>query len=190
MTGRLGLPMYINLMTGFPWQTPASVENEIKFIKAVDRYVYCYQLYGAVIPYPDTEIYEEYHEQEGFTDFWLDEKYQNAGMVIYQNVLNPYKVSTFFQRNLYDDTYVAEDYFFRFTPEYKRAVQRMGLLIGWRSIRAQYRSVWRKYLKYSLGVGSLVLYRVNPNVEKQIIGSLVKVNRLHDSRLTGSFVRK
>lgn len=190
MTGKLGIPMYINLMTGFPWETPQHVENNIRFIKAVDPYVYCFQLYGAVIPYPDTPIYEEFHEKEGFTDFWLREKYQNAGMVIYQNVANPYKVSTYFQRNLYDDTYVAEDYFFKFTPDYKKAVARMGLVIGWKAIQAQSGNSLRRYGKYALGWGSQFLYTLNPRLEMNIVGELAKVNRVHENRLTGQFIKK
>jgi len=190
MTGKLGIPMYINLMTGFPWETPAHVENNVSFIKAVDPYVYCFQLYGAVIPYPDTPLYEEYHEKEGFTNFWLMDKYQNAGMVIYQNVANPYKVSTYYQRNLYDDTYVAEDFFFTFTQEYKKAVAEMGLLIGKKAINAQGGSLLKRFGKYSLGWGSLRLYALNPNLEKTVVGSLSKVNRVHENRLTGQFVKK
>ena len=190
MTGKLGIPMYINLMTGFPWETPVHVENNARFIRAVDPYVYCFQLYGAVIPYPDTPIYEEYHEKEGFTDFWLRERYQDAGMVIYQNVANPYKVSTYFQRNLYDDTYVAEDYFFKFTHEYKKAVARMGLLIGRKAIRAQGGSLFKQYTKNLLGWASLRTYELAPNLEKRVVGSLVKVNRVHENRLTGQFVKK
>jgi radical SAM superfamily enzyme YgiQ (UPF0313 family) len=190
MTGKLGIPMYINLMTGFPWETPVHVENNVRFIKAVDPYVYCFQLYGAVIPYPDTPIYEEYHESAGFTNFWLMEKYQNAGMVIYQNVSNPYKVSTYYQRNLYDDTYVAEDYFFPFSRDYKKAVAEMGLLIGKKAIQAQGGSVLKRYGKYVLGGASMMLYGFNPNLEKRIVGSLAVVNRVHENRLTGQFVKK
>jgi Fe-S oxidoreductase len=190
LTGKIGIPMYINLMTGFPWETPVSVENNIRFIKRVDKHVYCFQLYGAVIPYPDTPIYEDYREEHGFTEFWLNPKYQSAGMVIYQNVPNPYKISTFFQRNLYDDTYIAEDYFFKFTPEYKSAVARMGLLIGWKSIRAQTGSVPKQCGKYMMGYMSRKLYDLNPSLEKKIAGSLIKVNKLHESRITGKFVKK
>ena len=111
-------------------------------------------------------------------------------MVIYQNVANPYQVSTYFQRNLYDDTYVAEDFFFKFTPEYKRAVARMGLLIGRKAIRAQGGSLVTQYGKYLLGWASLRTYELAPNLEKRVVGSLVKVNRVHENRLTGQFVKK
>ena len=113
LVGKSGIPLFVNLMTGFPWQTVDAVKNDIRFIRTMGHYVDCFQLFGAVIPYPDTPLYEEYHEEFGFTDFWLKPKYQYAGTVIYQNVPNPYTMSTYWQRNLYDDTYVNEDYFFQ-----------------------------------------------------------------------------
>ncbi len=191
LTGKLGIPVFINLMTGFPWETPRHVRSNINFIKAANRYTSGYSLHGAVIPYPDTALYEEYHEKEGFTDYWLKERYQYAGLAIYQNVVDVYKVTTYFQRNLFDDTYVAEDYFFKFTPEYKKTVVKMGLLIGWKTFRARYRSSWKRYFNFAVGYLSYVLYRVNPNIEKKIAGSLMKSNRVHATRLTGGrFVKR
>ncbi len=111
-------------------------------------------------------------------------------MVIYQNVANPYLVSTYYQRNLYDDTYVAEDYFFKFSPEYKRAVARMGHLIGWKAVRGASPSLARAALRYALGRGSHSLYSLAPNLEKKVVGRLVKTNRIHKNRGTGIWVRK
>lgn len=189
-TGRLGIRMYINLMTGFPWETPEHVNDDIRFIKTVDRWVNCFQLYGAVIPYPDTPIYEDYHEQFGFTQWWLQEKYQQAGMVIYQNVQNPYAVSSYFQRNLYDDTYVARDYFFRFSPEYKRAVRRMGRLIGWKAIQAQNAFLPKQLGLYALGLLSQGCETLFPGLEQATLGKLFRKNTLHERRLTGLFLKK
>ncbi|MCP4591945.1 MAG: B12-binding domain-containing radical SAM protein [bacterium] len=189
MTGRVGVPQYINMMTGFPWETPESVEHNIRFIRTVGRHVNCFQLYGAVIPYPDTPIYDEYHQQAGFTNWWLKPRFQDAGMVIYQNVANPYLVSTYFQRNLYDDTYVAEDYFFTFSPEYKRAVAQMGYLFGWKSVCAQTPSTLKRWWRYGLGRASHMLYRASPVLEKRVVGSLAKTNRVHRTRQTAVFVK-
>ena len=32
LVGQIGVPLYVNMMTGFPWQTVESVKNDIKFI--------------------------------------------------------------------------------------------------------------------------------------------------------------
>jgi radical SAM superfamily enzyme YgiQ (UPF0313 family) len=189
LVGKTGIPLYVNLMTGFPWQTVESVKNDIKFIRAMGKYIDCFQLFGAVIPYPDTPLYEEYHEKYGFTDFWLKPKYQYAGTVIYQNAPNPYAISTYWQRNLYDDTYVNEEFFFKFTKEYKRWVAYLGAIIGWHSVRAASKKPVKQIIQYGLGIGSRVLYEVSPTIEKRIVGSIMKKNLLHQKRDIGRFIK-
>ncbi len=189
LAAKYEVPLYVNMMTGFPWQTPDSVRNDIKFIRELGKYIDCFQLYGAVIPYPDTPLYEEYHQKEGFTDFWLRPKYQNAGMCIYQNVANPYAVSTFWQRNLYDDTYVKEDYFFKFSKSYKRMVAYMGAIIGWHSVKAASKDPWKKYLSYFCGIASRVLFEFSPTLEKRVVGKLQLKNALHQRRAQGRFIK-
>jgi radical SAM superfamily enzyme YgiQ (UPF0313 family) len=189
LAAKYQVPLYVNMMTGFPWQTVDSVRNDIQFIRQMGKYIDCFQLYGAVIPYPDTPLYEEYHEKEGFTDFWLRPKYQNAGMCIYQNVPNPYAVSTFWQRNLYDDTYVTEDYFFKFKPAYKRMVAYMGAIIGWHSVKAASKYSWKRYLSYFCGIASRALFEFSPTLEKKIVGKLQIKNVLHQKRAQGRFIK-
>jgi len=189
LVGKSGIPQFVNLMTGFPWQTTEAVKNDIRFVRTMGRYVDCFQLFGAVIPYPDTPLYEEYHEQYGFTEFWLKPKYQYAGTVIYQNVPNPYAMSTYWQRNLYDDTYVNEDYFFRFSNQYKRWVAYMGALIGWHSVKAASRRPIRSYMRYVVGIGSRLLFEVSPTLEKRVVGAMMKSNRLHQKRDLGRFIK-
>jgi anaerobic magnesium-protoporphyrin IX monomethyl ester cyclase len=187
--GKTGIPLFVNLMTGFPWQTTDAVKKDIAFVRTMGRYVDCFQLFGAVIPYPDTPLYEEYREEYGFTEFWLRPKYQYAGTVIYQNVPNPYLVSTYWQRNLYDDTYVKEDYFFRFSDAYKRWVACMGALIGWHAVKAASRRPIRSCVRFGLGIGSRLLYELSPTLEQRVVGSLVRRNRLHQKRDLGRFIR-
>ena len=176
-------------MSGFPWQTTDAVKEDIKFIRTMGHHVECFQLVGAVIPFPDTPLYEEYCEQYDFAEFWLRPKYQWAGNSIYQNVPNPYGVSTYWQRNLYDDTYVKEDYFFRFSESYKRRVAYMGALIGWHAVKAASRRPVRSYVRYGLGIGSRLLFELSPTLEKRVVGGLVRTNRLHQKRDLGRFIR-
>lgn len=186
---KYGLQLYVNMMTGFPWQTVDSVRNDIKFIREMGKYISCFTLHGSVIPYPDTHIYTEYSKKYSITEFWLMPKYQNAGLCIYQNVPNPYAVSTFWQRNLYDDTYVCEEYFFKFTQEYKRWVAYMGALTGYHSVVAASNISWKAYLRYIIGVSSRLLYEMSPTIEKRIVGKVPIKNALHEKRATGIFLK-
>ncbi len=186
----VGIPTHVNLMYGFPWETPTHIENQIAFVKKMSNKVELFQTYGALIPYPNTAVFEEYAGEYNLEGWWLRERYQNCGQVIYQNVLDPYKLSTFYHRNLHDDTYVYEDYFFKFSNEYKKKVRELGFLLGKRNLTAQYKSSLKKTIFYYTGVLSRYMYEVTPNLEKNIISKIGLTSQLHDFRKIGEFIRK
>ncbi|GAF85227.1 unnamed protein product, partial [marine sediment metagenome] len=189
MTNKVGMPIYVNLMTGFPWQTVDSVYKDINFVRKMGKYINAFCSHAVLVPFPGTTIYEEYAIKEGFTGFWLRPKFQFAGISMCQNVLNPYAVSTYWQRNLYDDTYVAEDYFFKFTKAYKRAVAYLGAHTGWNVVNATTKSWWQKYMRFSLGIASRLCYEFSPTLEKRIVGKISLKNRYHQRRSTARYIK-
>ena len=167
--------MYINLMTGFPWETPAArAEHDGSYRTRSSRWSTCSSATAPWSPYPNTALYEEYKDSAGFADWWLRPRYQDAGMVIFQNVQNPYEVTSYFQRNLYDDTYIYEDYFFRYTPEYKRKVRDMLFMFGRLNLRARYHSPMRQWLAYGLGKVSRFFYEIDPRIERRLVRCSVR----------------
>ena len=189
-TFEAGIETHVNLMYGFPWETPEHIENQIRFVKYAAKLVNIFQTYGALIPYPNTAVFDEYRDEYNLEGWWLRERYQNCGQVIYQNVLNPYKVSTFYHRNLHDDTYVYEDYFFNFSREYKKKVRELAFLLGRHNLKSQYHSKLVQNLYYYTGLFSRHLFEINPYIEKKIAGSIGIKNRLHDFRKIGEFIKQ
>ena len=125
-----GLQVYGCMMSGFPWETASHIQENIDFIKKTWDAVTLFQVSGTVMPFPGTTIYKEYSKEYGFENYWLRPDYQKYGIQIYQNRANPLAVSTFYQRYLFDDTYVQDDVFFKYSPEYKQAVKKLVLTIG------------------------------------------------------------
>ena len=138
MAYEVGLEVYACLMTGFPWETPKHVENQIKLIHKLWKEVSLFTVSGALTPFPGSAIYKIYNKKYGFTNYWLKPKYQWCGVQIYQNAENPLAVSTFYQRYLFDDVYIQKDYFFTYTPEYKKAVRKMVVEIGEHNVLFMY----------------------------------------------------
>lgn len=106
-----GMKVQTNLMFGFPWEGVKSLENNMDYINKVWDATYFFSVSGSVTPFAGTDLYNEYAKQYGFEEYWLKERYQNCGAQLYQNTLNPYATSTFYQRNIYDDIYIQEDFF-------------------------------------------------------------------------------
>jgi radical SAM superfamily enzyme YgiQ (UPF0313 family) len=173
MAHEVGLEVYGCLMTGFPWETVESVDNQIKFIHEVWDDVSLFQVSGSLMPFPGAPIYRQFAKKYGFENYWLRPEYQKFGIQVYQNSPNPYRVSTFYQRFLFDDTYIQEEYFFKYTPEYKAAVRRMVWEIGRHNLRFMFRGQPLKQKLYlKLAWLSMKCSDLFPGLEKRIGGAL------------------
>ncbi len=69
----LGIQSFLFFMFGFPWETAKEIRHTNKFIKKMRKKVDYFNEGGVLIPYPGTEIYEEYKDKIGFKDWWLSD---------------------------------------------------------------------------------------------------------------------
>lgn len=180
-----GMKVQTNLMFGFPWEKVKSLENNLDYIYKVWEPTYFFSVSGAVTPFPGTDLYNEYADQYGFRKYWLKEKYQHCGAQLYQNTLNSYATSTFYQRNIYDDIYIQEDYFFKYSSEYKQKLSEVIFEIGRHNLEKLY--PFQPFKRATiLGVSRLSkkLYEVFPTLE-MTIGSWIHTedrSRVEESR--------
>ena len=184
---KVGLEVYGCLMIGFPWETPDQVENQLKFIHELWDDVSLFQVSGSLMPFPGTAIYRQYAKQFGFEEYWLRPAYQNFSVQVYQNAPNPFRVSTFYQRYLFDDTYIQEEYFFKYSTEYKRAVRKLVHEIGRHNLRFMFEGQpLKQKLCLCLSDLSMAIYDVFPHLEKTIGGAIFhgrsKIEKVRDRR--------
>ncbi len=69
----LGLHMIVNLMFGWPDETPAQLGCSLGFMEEMADVAGGFNARGVLVPYPGTEIYDKHHQHHGFTDWWLRE---------------------------------------------------------------------------------------------------------------------
>lgn len=183
MAHEAGLEVYACLMTGFPWETPKHVQSQIDYVNKVWKYVSLFQVSGSLVPFPGTEIYEEFKDQYGFEDYWLRPKYQDFGIQVYQNCLNPLKTSCFYQRYLFDDTYIQEEKFFKYTKEYKAKVREFVFIVGKHNLEFMFsgQPIKQKIILFLSRLSALV-YDLFPNLEKSVGGFLFKLFHSKDRR--------
>ena len=184
---KVGLEVYGCLMTGFPWETPDHVENQLKYIREVWDDVSLFQVSGSLMPFPGTAIYRKYAKQYGFESYWLRPGYQDFSVQVYQNARNPFSVSNLYQRLLFDDTYIQEEYFFKYSPEYKRAVRKLVLEIGRHNLPFMFKGQpLKQKLFLKLSHLSMAVSVVFPRLERKIGGALFhgrsKVEEVRDRR--------
>ena len=71
-----GFPVInFNNIIGFPWETNKHLENTIEMNQKVPKGVEYFATACTPIPYPASDLYEQYYEEYGFKDWWLDNKY-------------------------------------------------------------------------------------------------------------------
>ena len=170
-----GMKVQTNLMFGFPWEGVKSLENNLDYINKVWEPTYFFSVSGAVTPFPGTDLYNEYAEQYGFKEYWLKPRYQHCGAQLYQNTLNSYATSTFYQRNIYDDIYIQEDYFFNYSHEYKHKLSEVIFEVGRHNLEKLYPTQPFKRAAI-LGVSKLSkkVYEVFPTLE-MTVGSWIPI---------------
>ena len=172
-----GLKVYANLMIGFPWETPKHIDNTLKMVHEIWDDVFLFQVSGSLIPYPGTRVYDQYvKEFPQFKDYWLKEKFQQFGIQTYQNSPNPYSVSTYYQRNLFDDSYIQDESFFKYTKEFKKKVGEFVFEIGRHNLENIYpHNPIKQKILLMVSKISYYTYKIFPNLEKRIGGTLYGV---------------
>ena len=64
---KIGIEMTANFIFGFPWDTVETTKNTFKLARQIGLVNVSY-----LVPFPGTEVYEKYHKEHGFTEWWLD----------------------------------------------------------------------------------------------------------------------
>lgn len=128
-----GLSTACNFMLGFPQETPIALERTLRFMQRIAPLVDTFSTLGVLVPFPGTPLYEDYHADYGFTDWWLREEYSQYSP--------PPPIDDFdrFYRHYIDDANLELD-FFHYSDEMRELMhecmkfkaehnlRRMGLL--------------------------------------------------------------
>jgi radical SAM superfamily enzyme YgiQ (UPF0313 family) len=128
-----GLSTACNFMLGFPQETPAALERTLAFMERIAPLVDTFSTLGVLVPFPGTPLYDDFHLEYGFTDWWLRE--DHAGY----RPFPPIADVPAFRRHYIDDANLELD-FFRYSDEQRELIRaclrykgehnlrRMGLL--------------------------------------------------------------
>jgi len=84
-------------------------------------------------------------------------------------------VSTFYQRHLFDDQYIQEEYFFKYDPAYKTKLKELVYAIGKHNLANMFPNKWQREKAWLLSKASRTLYEWSPTLERRVGGFLFDV---------------
>ena len=172
-TYEAGIQVFANMMVGLPRETKENIKNGIKFFHDVKEAVHLFQLSGAIIPLPGTSMYYDLAPEYGFEKYWLnpDTEMQAAGIQTWQNSTNPFAMSTFFQRNIFDDNFIATEKFFTYSKKHQSQLKKLMFLYGSHNLEKLYTNdTWKRRKIEALGQLSYFIYHhISHNMETNVV---------------------
>ncbi len=110
----------VNILTGFPWETPEDMREMQRYINRTKRNVTS-GFYGGILqPQPGTEMYEKYFKEYNFKDWWMYKK-----PVFEDNSYRPFFMAYYHQ---YWDH--LHNNFFGFSGELFREIDKLYRIMG------------------------------------------------------------
>ncbi|MGB2797392.1 MAG: radical SAM protein [Phycisphaerae bacterium] len=159
-----------NNIIGFPWETPEHLRRNLDEIARIPPGLVYFSFTATPIPYPGTELYERYHAEYRFTDWWLDPARNSVPT-------SPPAAGAFFMLFLLvHGPLYAEDGFWRHSPRMKRAIEAFCWELSKMHLKRCLRPREFAFV-YGLSRASHWLWRRSPRLERALFGPLVRFAR-------------
>lgn len=151
----------LNFILGFPWESKEHILNSHKMMRNYRKKLRIRNGIVVPIPYPATELYNTYHQQYGFTDWWL------KGDAFEAPVENEKAVPYFKKNPLMADNFWLQKNFFGYSPRFKVFLKKV-ILKNEKIAYSSYYGYWRTEIIYLFSRFSLFLYGINPKLENSV----------------------
>ena len=166
----------LNFMLGFPWENSDDIKKTREFMISISENVYKFQDFGILVPIPGTQIYEDYKEKYGYSNWWLKDEYS---FFYSSNTYFP-----FYRRKGFDDLGLLDGGFFNYSSDVKKAIRLTINFIVSRKLASINNHLERFLSKYGVFISSL-LYKINPGLESFLFKSISPLFRFIKRILKG-----
>jgi magnesium-protoporphyrin IX monomethyl ester (oxidative) cyclase len=168
-THKIGIKSMVNFMHGFPWESATDLRINRRFIKKIRPWVDSFMPAGIVIPFPKTDLYEQYKDIYGFENWWL--KNENLAGAEKMKISRP-----FFER-IFFSYYTLKENFFNYSPQIVKEIKKTALVIGRYNLLEYSKRISKKpivcltirEILFLLVLISKLLYKIDHRVEAKIM---------------------
>jgi len=159
-----GIDFKINLILGFPWESEKHINSSVEFVKTIYRTPKSHRFRVEIIhpiPYPGSKLYDDFHEEYDFTEWWLDKNRNRINRLGFLEKEEPFYRDRF---AYLDDLYFKDIYgFWNYSPEFENFLKKKRLYCEIRNHPLRI-----GYTLYILALISKELYSVSPKLEHLI----------------------
>lgn len=189
----IGIGIVLNFMWGFPWDTRDDIKRQIEFINGVSHKTYFTDLFG-IIPFPGTELYNEYNEKYNFKDWWLNDNLYRKEFHLFQSINNyfPHHDQPFFNltpaimtmiKKAYDVIDADLMYFYYMI----RKVKGKYIIISRSGLDRSLSFIIRKSIKLFFIKSSKLISYVSPELELRLWVPFYKFIKKLDTLISSKF---
>ncbi|MFA6078169.1 MAG: radical SAM protein [Candidatus Omnitrophota bacterium] len=147
-----------NTIVGFPWEKKAHLRKNIETLYTIPLMLNLYNVVVTPVPYPNTELYNRYHREFGFTNWWLDPEKHWKGW--------PSKRPTplFYSFTKYLLPLYKPDYYWNYSAEWRREMEGFCWKV-FKLYSKRHMNLCRFTLVYVLIRSSHAIWKVSPGIE-------------------------
>jgi radical SAM superfamily enzyme YgiQ (UPF0313 family) len=169
MTHRHGIRPVVFFILGFPWEDSPAIEETLKLMKELSPYVVFQPAIASIlIPFPGTELYDQYKDEYGFSQWWVSEgRTYDAPRI---------DTHAFYKLIMYRMGVVLDADFFRYTPGLKAKIHEVFRFMYASNFRRRNR-IYRTAVLAALDF-SRMLDGLSPRIERAIFKVPVKLRKL------------
>ena len=162
MTARKRIRPGVFFILGFPWEDEQALENTIHLMQEIAPYVETFHpaVASILIPFPGTRIYEVYHEQYEFADWWLTAK-KNYDTLVPHN-------TSYFEARIFRLGHILNADFFHYEENLKKKIIGIFEFMHFHNLSSKHNLKSR--IQKGLLIGSKFLHRFSPLAERILFG--------------------
>ncbi|GEM_PF-1032223 len=155
----------INNMIGFPWEKKENILNTYRLNKSIGNKAQVGHSFWIPIPYPRTGLYNKYHKQCGFTEWWLNKK-------CFVNEYEADNYQPFFKKHMFFlDHPQLRNNFYKYSFLHKLFIKKIFTMV-WFLQAARRFSSRKKYLIFFTSIFSYFLFRISAPMEKFVMNKI------------------
>jgi len=168
---KIKLSLQLNIMTGFPFENEKKIYTTLNALKEISPKVKYFSTGSVLVPYPGTEIYEEYKIGKGFVNWWLKDNFSQDPI--------KHDYCPYFLNGLLGDFTMPKDpildiNFFNYSKKEIKAMKKLLFYKCIHSMKSSYGLI-KIIILFFLYYFSKVLYKFSPFIENYIFSNLYKI---------------